>query len=191
MHTCTHLLPLSYTLFIAASGRCVIYISLSRAQLCACVFFYVCVFFFLLMHRDVILWHFFRALNSHLNHVEALCWECSHSRRASPESVRLVLLRRRQTSPVDIWMETFRSCLSKHWCKIQTWGNRWLKWNGHSCTVLSQIVDHELERSDTLVILPVQGLVWATVWGLFLIYRSDSTIEALLPNGGLSHEVLT
>lgn len=59
-HTCTHLLPLSYTLFIAASGRCVIYISLSRAQLCACVFFYVCVlFFFLLMHRVVILWHFF------------------------------------------------------------------------------------------------------------------------------------
>lgn len=202
MHTRIHIhttcLFHTHSLFIAASGRCVIYISLSlrlwRAQLCGCilathVFVFVFFFLFLLMHQVVFSDISYRALNSHLNHVEALCWKCSHSWSPSPEADRSVLLRLRQFFPVDIWMESFRSCILKRWCKIHTWGNRWLKWNG-ILAVLSQIVHHELERSDRIMIFPMQGLLWATVWGLFVIYCSDSAIEALLPNGGLSHGVL-
>lgn len=61
-------------------------------------------------------------------------WKSFSASVLTPEacsvSDRSLVLRPGQISPVDIWMESFRSCVLKTWCEIQTWGNLRLKWNG-------------------------------------------------------------
>lgn len=199
MHTHAHTTCLfrTHSLFLAASGRCVIYISLSlrlwSAQLCACMLathVFVCVFFFLflLMHQVVILWHFlpctqqsFKPCGSPLLEVFSL-----------PKSISWVW----QVCRVDKFLlcgyldGEFQMLRFRTLVRNPDMRKSVIKMKWHSCTVLSQIVHHELEQSDSLLIFPMQGLVLATVWVLFLIYRSDSTIEALLPKWGLSHGVL-
>lgn len=175
---------------------CNLYLTLTQVLVCAAVRVYVghaclcmCGFFFfllLLMHQVVIPWHFlpctqqsFKPCGSPLLLVFSL-----------PSSVSWVW----QVCRVETNTDFYCGCLNR---EFQILHFRTLvrnpdvrksvvKMKWHSCTALSQIAHHEVEQSHSLVIFPMQGLLRGLCW----MYRSDSTTEALLPNGGLSHGVL-